>query len=246
MPGKRLRIGLLALGLVTLAGGLFTFTGKWARIGGVVQAQDNHGFDLADLDTTCMPCQDFFKFATGGWTTHNPVQPAYPSWGRFNVLQDKNQEVLRQILETAADDKRAAAGSIDQKIGDMYGSCMDTKQIEADGIKPIEPELKRVASITNLTQLQDEVARLQTNGIGALFLFSSTQDDKDSTAVIGIATQGGIGLPDRDYYTRQDDRSKQIRRKISGSRGANVRACRRLHPVRPRPKLTPFSPWRRR
>ena len=168
------------------------------------------GFDLSDLDTTCKPCEDFFQFATGGWVAHNPIEPAYPSWGRFNALQEKNQDVLRQIVEAAAKAK-SAPGSIEQKIGDFYASCMDQNRIEAAGVKPLQPEFARIAALSSLSQLQGELARLQSQGIGAFFYFGSGQDDKDSSQVIGIATQGGLGLPDRDYYTTDDDKSKQLR-----------------------------------
>ena len=132
--GRRLRIGLLVLGLVALASGLFTFTGRWARIGGVVQAQDTHGLDPAELDTTCMPCQDFVRFATGGWTT--PITRfslriqagAASTYCRIRT-RTCCARFLRPTLPTI---RRAVAGSIDQKIGDMYGSCMDTKRIDAD------------------------------------------------------------------------------------------------------------------
>src|ERR1700730_11831435 len=115
------------LGLVILAAGL---VGLSVGRGGIVSAAEKHGFDRSDLDLTCKACQSFFQYATGGWTARNPIQPAYPSWGRFSVLQDQNEMELRHILEDAANDKTAAAGSIDQKIGDFYASCMDTDAIE--------------------------------------------------------------------------------------------------------------------
>ena len=210
---RTLRIWVAAVGWVVLAAALVIFAGGSAGLTHqvpTVSAAENHGLNPADLDTTCQACQDFFQYATGGWMKHNPVPPAYPSYGRFNELQNKNQLVLRQILEAAARDKRAAPGSIEQKIGDFYGSCMDAGRIEADGLRPIEPELARIAALSSLPQLEDEVARTQAEGVGALFRFGSTQDEKDSDQVIGIARQGGLGLPDRDYYLKQDDHSKQL------------------------------------
>jgi predicted metalloendopeptidase len=193
-----------------LAAGLILFPGSRAGLPQTVSAAEEHGFDVADLDTTCKPCQDFFNYASGGWIKRNPIQPEYASWGRFNALQNHNQEVLRQILEAAATNK-SGPGSIDQKIGDFYSACMNTEAIEAAGIKPIEPELERIAAIGNLAQLQDEAAHLQMQGTRVLFSFGSEQDDKNSQQVIGGARQGGLGLPDRDYYTKDDDKSKQIR-----------------------------------
>jgi putative endopeptidase len=201
---------LIFSALMIVAAGLILFPGHPAPLSQTVSAAEEHGFDLADLDTTCKPCEDFFNYATGGWIKRNPIQPEYASWGRFNALQNHNQEVLRQVLEAAALDKKAA-GSIEQKIGDFYSACMNTEAIEASGIKPIEPELERIAAIGNLAELQDEVAHLQSQGTRVLFGFGSEQDDKNSQQVIGAASQGGLGLPDRDYYTKEDDKSKQIR-----------------------------------
>src|SRR5690242_2488275 len=203
----------ILFGLMILAGGLILFPRLFpgnASLTQTVSATEEHGFDVADLDTTCKPCEDFFHYVSGGWIKRNPIQPEYASWGRFNALQNHNQEVLRQILEASALSK-SANGSIDQKIGDFYSACMNTDAIEASGIKPIEPELERIAAISNLAQLQDEAAHLQTQGTRVLFSFGSEQDDKNSQQVIGGARQGGLGLPDRDYYTKQDDKSKQLR-----------------------------------
>ena len=172
-----------------------------------------HGVDLEILDKTCKPCEDFYHYASGAWLAKNPVPAAYPSWGRFNELAERNRELLHQILETSAANAHATPGSNEQKIGDFYASCMDEKQINADGIKPLDSEYTRINAIQSSLELQSEVARLQSLGVAALFEFGSTQDAKNSTQVIGGADQGGLGLPDRDYYTKTDDQSKQIRQK---------------------------------
>ncbi len=200
-------------GLMILAAVLMAFPGGLGRVPNAVAAADSngHGFDLADLDTTCNACQDFFQYANGGWIKRNPIPPEYASWGRFNEVQNHNQEILRTILEAAAGDKSAAAGSVEQKIGDFYSACMNTEQIEAAGITPIQPQLDRIAAIATLAQLEDEVARLHSQGARVLFFFSSAQDDKNSRQMIAVANQGGLGLPDRDYYTKDDERSKQLR-----------------------------------
>lgn len=172
-----------------------------------------HGLDVASMDTTCQPCQDFYHYANGEWLKKNPIPPAYPSWGRFNELAERNREELRQILEEAAADRNAPPGSNEQKIGDFYASCMDERQIEAAGIRPLEPEFERIEKLRSLADLVDEIAHLQSEGVGVLFNFGSTQDEKNSSQVIGGAEQGGLGLPDRDYYTRTDDKSKELRAK---------------------------------
>ena len=202
---------LATLGVLILATLLAAATTSLAQNSGAgAPVAQDHNFNPADLDTTCKACDNFFQYATGGWTAKNPIQPAYPSWGRFNALQEQNQEVLHKILDAAATSK-PAPGSIEQKIGDFYASCMDEKHIEADGLKPLQPEFERIAKIASVPQLQSEATRLQVEGVGAMFFFSSAQDDKDSSQVIGQAEQGGLALPDRDYYTKDDDKSKQIR-----------------------------------
>jgi len=172
---------------------------------------ESHGVDLTIFDKTCKPCEDFYNYANGEWLKKNPIPAAYPSWGRFNELAERNRDELRGILESAAADSKQSVGSNEQKIGDFYASCMDEKQINAAGAKPLDPEFGRIRAINNVADLQAEVGRLQRVGVRALFDFGSTQDMKDSTRVIGGADQGGLGLPDRDYYTKMDDKSKQVR-----------------------------------
>jgi putative endopeptidase len=168
------------------------------------------GFDTANLDKSCKPCDDFFQFAMGGWMKANPIPPEYSRWGSFTVLLDKNLQNLRQILE-ASEKANAAAGSNERKIGDFYASCMDAAAIDAAGTKPIDAEMQRIAEINSEANLQAEAARLQERGIGVMFRFGSRQDAKDSSQVIATVNQGGLGLPERDYYLREDEKSKKLR-----------------------------------
>jgi predicted metalloendopeptidase len=170
-----------------------------------------HGFNTADLDRSCAPCSDFNQFANGGWLAKNPIPPAYPRWGIMDEVTDHNREVLHQILEDAAKDTAAARGSSEQKIGDYYGSCMDTAKIDSEGLKPLQPELDRIQKIANVSDLEAEISHLQSMGVGAFFDVGSMQDFKDSTQVTGGVDQGGLGMPDRDYYTRDDPKSKDQR-----------------------------------
>src|SRR5882762_663656 len=177
------------------------------------RAADAHGywgFDTSNLDKSRKPCDDFFQFAMGGWMKSNPIPPEYSSWGSFTVLADKNQQALRQILETA-EKANATAGSNERKVGDFYASCMDTAAIDAAGTKPIDAALKRVADVPSARELQILAARLQQQGVSVMFRFTSNQDARDSTQVIATALQGGLGLPERDYYLRDDEKSKKLR-----------------------------------
>src|SRR5579864_6025596 len=170
-----------------------------------------HGFDVADLDRSCKPCDDFYQFAVGGWLKANPIPPEYPLWGSFITLAEKNLQALHEILEAASTNTSAAPGSNEQKVGDFYATCMDTKEIDAQGLQPITAELTSIDAIHDTAGLLNTGARLQTQGVGVLFAFGSDQDFQDSSKVIGEANQGGLGLPDRDYYTRDDDDSKKLR-----------------------------------
>jgi len=170
-----------------------------------------HGFDPANLDRSVSPCDDFYRFADGGWIKNNPVPAERPTWAIYNKLRDTNEGVLHQILEEVSKDKTAARGSNLQKIGDFYASCMDESQVESTGLKPLAPELQAIADIKDVAGLQAEIARLHRKGVNALFFFVSEQDLKDSEQVIGGAGQGGLGMPDRQYYVDEDDRSKQLR-----------------------------------
>src|SRR5258707_14304287 len=168
------------------------------------------GFDFSSLDRSANACQDFNRFANGGWMDKNPIPAAYSRWGRFELLDEQNQNVLHGILDGLMA-KKKFANSNEQRIADFYGSCMDEQKIEAEGIKPLEPELQRIAQITDLLSLEDEIARFHQHRIPAVFGFGASQDYKDSTAIIAQAVQGGLGLPDRDYYLSDDQKSKQTR-----------------------------------
>lgn len=186
-----------------------TSTGKGSGSG--AGSGTTHGLNLADLDPSANACINFFQFADGGWVSSHPIPPAYSTWGTFNSLLDHNQDVLHRILEEAAASRNATPGSNEQKIGDYYGSCVNEAEINKEGITPLEPELKRIAAISTPQQLEAEVARLQSMGIGVMFRFGSTQDYKNSSEEIAAAGQGGLALPDRDYYVNPDQRSQKIR-----------------------------------
>src|SRR5262249_20355238 len=195
---------LLSVGLVLAVGCVLALAlagGGGRASASAADKPNSWGLETSNLDRACKPCDDFYQFAMGGWMKKNPIPPEYATFGSFTRLADRNQQNLRTILEDAAKAK-AAPGSNEQKIGDFYASCMDTAAIEVAGPRPIEPELSRILNVKSIADLQAEAARLQAIGAGALFRFTSRQDLRDSATVIGSATQGGLGLPERDYYLK--------------------------------------------
>ncbi len=161
------------------------------------------GVDLKAIDKTADPCQNFFQYACGNWVKSNPIPPEYPRWGRFNELQDRNQAVLRDILEDSA--KHEDRSATDQKIGGMYASCMDEEAVEKAGYQPIKPALLRIAGLKDKAALAPEVAALHDEGVPVLFTFAARADPDKSTVNIANAGQGGLGLPDRSYYLGDKD-----------------------------------------
>lgn len=176
-----------------------------------VFGQTNHGYDRASLDPNTAACTDFYQYANGGWMAANPIPGAYSSWGVANLLDERNRDMLHEILEAAAKNTKAPKGSSEQKVGDYYATCMDEAKVEADGLKPVATELNRIAEIKDQKTLQDEIARLHSMGINVLFLTGSTQDFKNSAEVTAEVDQGGLGLPDRDYYLKTDEKSTHIK-----------------------------------
>jgi putative endopeptidase len=170
-----------------------------------------HGIDRADLDTTCAACQDFYQFATGGWRTANPAPAAFPRWGSFGVLQERNRVVVHQVLDSAAGATSDHPKSAIDKVGLFYATCMDSAGAESQGASPAKPELAKIAAITTTAGIGEEAARLQSTFAPAMFVISSEQDTKNSSEQILGVRQGGLGLPDRDYYLKTDSASAAVR-----------------------------------
>ncbi len=170
------------------------------------------GFDATALDKAVNPCQNFYQYSCGTWLKNNPVPPDQSSWGRFSELAERNRLILKNILEKAAADD-ASRTSLQKQIGDYYASCMDEATIESKGTASLKPELDRIAALSSPASITDEIARLHAMGVDAFFGFGSGQDFKDSTAVIAQLDQSGLGLPERDYYLKDDAKSKEIREK---------------------------------
>lgn len=178
---------------------------------GIAVAQQYSGFNINALDRSVDPCTDFYKFSCGGWMAANPLPPDQGRWGRFDVLQDRNRTILRDELESASADKPGRT-AIEQKIGDFYFACMDEKAIDAHGIAALQPDLDRIAALKKKKDLAELVVRMFRMGAPVFFNFGSEQDAKDSTQVIAGLDQGGLGLPDRDYYFKTDQKSVDLRK----------------------------------
>ena len=169
-------------------------------------------FDQSAMDKSVNACENFYKYACGGWQAKNPIPADQASWGRFNELQERNRDVLHDILERAAKGG-ASRTPVMQKIGDMYGSCMDEAKANQLGAKPIQPELDAIAKVTDRTSLIREIADLHKKTIGALFRFGATPDLHNASMTIAGADQAGTSLPDRDYYLKDDAKSVETRQK---------------------------------
>ena len=168
--------------------------------------------DPSNFDTSVKPSDDFFLYANGGWIKRTEIPPEYTRWGSFNELIEHNNDALHEIAEKAEGtkvDPRMAPEA--EKVGDFYASGMDEKTIEALKTKPLDDEFNAIAAINDRSALLKEIAHLHSIGIDALFNFGSHPDSKDSTHEIAQAAQGGLGLPDRDYYTKTDEPSKKLR-----------------------------------
>ena len=165
--------------------------------------------DVTSMDRSVDPCTDFFQYSCGGWLKNNPIPPDQSSWTTYSKMEDENLGRLRGILEAASapDPKRNAA---EQKIGDYYASCTNEKAIDAKGIEPLKPGLERIANIDSKAQLADVAAVMVDDNV--LFRFGSTQDFRDANQEIAEADQGGLGLPDRDYYLKDDAKSVELRK----------------------------------
>ncbi|HEX5705725.1 MAG TPA: M13 family metallopeptidase N-terminal domain-containing protein, partial [Pyrinomonadaceae bacterium] len=196
----------LALCIVALGQGGGPSTGSTAA-----PAKGGRGFDVTRMDKSAAACQDFYQYANGNWLNTTEIPPAYSSWGSFNILAENNRSTLRTILDETSKNRNARRGTTEQKIGDFYATCMDEPAIEAAGAKPIQPELDRIAKIASQKDFQAQLARMHSMGIPALFGFGSVPDFKNSKVNGAIAAQGGLSLPNRDYYTKTDERTTKLR-----------------------------------
>jgi putative endopeptidase len=193
------------------------------------------GFDPAALDRSVQPCDDFYQFACGGWLKNNPVPADRARYGRFDELTERNQTILREILERAAQvsapttttarpggvhpreaarsgGRAGSAPQLDQKIGDYYATCMDEAAIEKTGAAALRPQLDRIAAIKTKAEIAGALAHLHNTGTAGLFRFGAQPDYKNAKVNIATVDQGGLALPDRDYYLKDEERFASVRK----------------------------------
>src|ERR1019366_2654837 len=159
------------------------------------QIKNVPSFDLNAMDKSADPCVDFYQYTCGNWIKNNPIPADQPEWSRFNELHERNQMILRNILDKTSADNPGRSSN-DQKIGDYYASCMDETGIDAKGIAPLKPMMDRIAALQNKSQLPGLIGELHNNGVRVLFDFGSEPDAKDSMMEIAGTDQGGLGRPD--------------------------------------------------
>ena len=207
-PMKNLRIAIVAL--LFVASSCFAALAQTPAVSNAEAPARVPGLDLNSIDKTADPCVDFFQYACGNFSKLHPIPPDHASFANFDILMDANETILRGLLE------KAAAGGAnptanEQKIGDYYASCMDTDSINREGLKPLQPELDRIAAIKSKDQLTPLLAHYQLTNVPAFMGLGEFQDFKDASRQIAILDQAGLGLPERDYYLCTGGADKKIR-----------------------------------
>ena len=170
--------------------------------------------DVRSMDRSADPCEDLYRYACGGWMTNNPIPGDQASWSVYGKLYQENQQYLWGILQDAAKPSPSRTAT-QQKIGDYFDACMDLDAVEKAGLAPLAPDLARIAGMKTVRELGPVLGSLHARSYTSAIMFANgvEQDAKDSTQQIFAIYAGGLGLPDRDYYAKDDDKSKETRAK---------------------------------
>jgi endothelin-converting enzyme/putative endopeptidase len=171
------------------------------------------GFSIDHIDKTLDPCVDFYQYACGNWLKKAEIPADQSAWVSFVELDERNLVTLREILEKASAND-SGRSPIEQKVGDFYSSCMDEKTVDAKGLDSLKPELDRISTVSDKATLIDAVARVHLAGPNPLFNFYSNSDLHNADQVIAYIDQGGLSLPDRDYYIKDDARMTEMRKHL--------------------------------
>ncbi len=174
-------------------------------------AQSQQGIQVSDIDKKADPCTDFFEYSNGAWRANNPIPASMDRWSRRWQAGETNKEKLRSILDDAAAKTDQPKGSVNQLIGDFYAACMDTSAVDKAGSTPLQPRLAEIDSLKDQAGVQKIIGTLQDEGIAAPFALSPTSDPHNPTQVIADIAAGGLGLPDRDYYLKPEERFQKAR-----------------------------------
>ena len=173
------------------------------------QSKKTIAFDINQIDSSVLVCEDFEKFAVGNWLKNNPIPESESRWGSFNVLHDANELKLRTIVEEASK-QQSEKGTAMQLVGDFYTSALDSNKVNELGITPIQPFLDKIDEVTNSQELVETMAEMSKYGSGSIFSYYISIDSKNSSQYITYISQGGLGLPDKSYYKPKDERGETI------------------------------------
>jgi endothelin-converting enzyme/putative endopeptidase len=171
------------------------------------------GIELSDMDRKADPCTDFFEFANGAWRAANPIPASLPRWSRRWAAGESTKEQLKQLLDETTAAGKAAPGSVEQLIGDYYGACMDEATVNRLGAQPLEPLLVEIRAMKSSADVSNMIGRFHRMGIGVPFFFGGESDAHNPNDVIAKVYASGLGMPDRDYYVKTEDRFKDARAK---------------------------------
>jgi endothelin-converting enzyme/putative endopeptidase len=174
----------------------------------------SEGFSIDNIDKSVDPCVDFYQYACGNWLKNTEIPADQPAWVSFTEIYERNLKTLRDILEKAST-PRAGRSTVEQKIGDYYDACMDEKAVDTAGLEPLKPELDRIAAVKSKEALIDAIARVHLIGPNPLFRFYATSDLHNAGQVIAYIDQGGLSLPDRDYYIKDDQKMVEMRKHLT-------------------------------